>query len=132
MLSKFILAFILVGSLNSFSHEGHNDAPGQIKANHGGKVEVGKEINLEFVVSGNEVKLFPASHEGKDLTADEITISATTKLPKGKPEPIKLNPKEGGYVAIVDFKTAYRVEMSIEAVLKSTNKKSNFKIQIEK
>ena len=34
----------------SYAHEGH-ETPGSIKANHGGIVKPGKEINLEYVVS---------------------------------------------------------------------------------
>ena len=129
MLAKIVLYIALFSSFNSFAHEDHNKTPGMLKANHGGKVEAGKEINLEYVVSGSEVTLFPATHEGKDLARTEVELKATAKLPKGKPEPVNLT-KEGPFVAKVDFKSAYRVEMNVDAIFKG--KKSTFKIQIEK
>lgn len=130
MLKKLLPTALLFFSLTAFAHENHDQAPGALKANHGGTVRSGKQINLEYVVSGTEVKLFPASHEGKDLSADDVKITATTKLPKGKAEPTTVDFKDGAFVANVDFKTAYRIEMSVEADLKG--KKSNFKFQIEK
>ncbi len=128
----FKVAMVILSwfSLSLFAHDGHDGTPGMLTANHGGKVEAGKDINLEYVVSGNEVKLFPASHEGKDLTAAEVQLVVSSKLPKGKAESVKLTSKDGAFVAVVDFKKAYRVEMSIEAIV--NGKKSTFKIQIEK
>ncbi len=130
MLAKIILSIVLLGSLSSFAHEGHDDAPGAIKANHGGTVKAGKEINLEYVVSGTDVKLFPVGHDGKDLTAAEVKLAVTTKLPKGKAEPVKIESKDGAFVVKVDFKTAYRIEMNVEVDAKG--KKSSFKFQVEK
>ena len=130
MFKKVILSMVLLGSLSVFAHEGHDEAPGSIKANHGGTVKAGKEINLEYVVSGSEVKLFPVSHDGKDLTSAEVKLSVTSKLPKGKAEAIKLESKDGAMIAKVDFKTAYRIEMSVEA--DHQGKKSSFKFQVEK
>ena len=129
-MKKLILAILLLISVSLFAHEGHDDAPGAIKANHGGTVKAGKEINLEYVVSGSEVKLFPVSHEGKDLTAAEVKLTATAKPPKGKAEAVKVESKDGAYVAMVDFKGAYRTEMNVDTDVKG--KKSTFKFQIEK
>lgn len=130
MFKKVILLITLLGSLSVLAHEGHDDAPGSIKANHGGTVKAGKEMNLEYVVSGSEVKLFPVSHDGKDLTSVEVKLSITAKLPKGKAEAIKVDLKDGAFVAKVDFKNAYRIEMNVEA--DHQGKKSTFKFQVEK
>ena len=94
MFKKVMLSMVIMGSLSVFAHEGHDDAPGAIKANHGGVVKAGKVINLEYVISGSEVKLFPVNHDGKDLTAAEVKLTVTTKLPKGKTEAIKIDSKE--------------------------------------
>lgn len=131
--AKFILSIVLLSSLNSINamaHEDHHKTPGMLKVNHGGKVEAGKEINLEYVVSGTEVKLYAADHDGKDLALTEVELKATAQLPKGKPEPVTLTNKDGAFVAKVDFKSAYRVEMNVDAIFQG--KKSTFKIQIEK
>lgn len=130
MFKKFIMFTVLFGSFNLLAHEGHEQTPGTIKASHGGVVKAGKEINLEYVVSGSEVKLYPMSHDGKDLTAADVKLTATAKLPKGKAQPVKISEKEGTLTAQVDFKEAYRVEMNVDA--DTQGKKSNFKLQVEK
>lgn len=130
MFKKIILMAVLAVSINSFSHEGHDNAPGTLKSNHGGVVKSGQEFNLEYVVSGSEVKLYPVSHEGKDLPLNEVTLKVTTKLSKGKAEILKADVVEGVYTAKVDFKNAYRLEMNVEASHK--NKKGSFKFQVEK
>ncbi|MBC7467270.1 MAG: FixH family protein [Bdellovibrio sp.] len=130
MFNKIILTIAIVSSLTAFAHEGHDDAPGALKANHGGTVKAGKELNLEYVVTGSEVKLFPVSHDGKDVPASDVKVTATTKAPKGKLEAAKIESKDGVYVTQVDFKGAYRLEMAVTADFKG--KKSEFKFQVEK
>lgn len=130
MLKKIILSVAVLTTVTVFAHVGHDQVPGSIKSNHGGVVKSGKEINLEYVVVNNEVKLFPVSHEGKDLTSEEVKLVVTTKLPKGKIETIKIESKDGVAVAKIDFKSAYRVEMSVHVDIKG--QKSIFKFQVEK
>lgn len=114
----------------SFAHEGHDDAPGALKANHGGIVKAGKEINLEYVVSGNDVTLYPVSHDGKDLTAQDVKLSGTAKSPKGKAEALKIDSQAGAFKTSVDFKGAYRSEVHLTADVKG--KKETFQFQVEK
>lgn len=130
MFKKTTVAALLLISMSLFAHEGHDDAPGALKANHGGVVKAGKDINLEYVVSGELIKLYPVSHEGKDLAANDIKLTATTKLPKGKAEPVKLEIKDGVYLAKADFKGAYRIEFQVMA--DNGGKQSTFKFQVEK
>lgn len=130
MFKKMVFMSILACSLNLLAHDGHNQTPGSLKANHGGTVKAGKEINLEFVVSGNELKLYPASHEGADLASAEVKLSATGKLPKGKPESLKFELKNGAFTTAIDFKTAYRIE--VVATTEHKDKKDTFKFQVEK
>ena len=112
------------------AHDGHNQTPGSLKANHGGTVKAGKEINLEFVVVGNELKLYPASHEGTDIAAVEVKVTGTGKLPKGKPENLRIEIKNGAFATPIDFKTAYRME--VIATTDYKGKKDTFKFQVEK
>lgn len=114
----------------SYAHEGHDNAPGALKASHGGVVKAGEQLNLEYVVSGTEVKLYAVSHDGKDIAPSSVKVSGTSKSPKAKEENLKLQLKDGAYVAAVDFKGAYRVEMKI--VTELSGKKDSFKFQVEK
>ena len=131
MYKVLMMSMLLVlGSVNAVAHEDHDKAPGAIKANHGGTVKPGKEINLEYKMEGAVVKLFPASHDGKDLTETEVKLTATTQLPKGKIEPAAVKFAEGGFQTDVQFKGAYRVEMVVVTMV--NGKKDTFKFQVEK
>lgn len=115
----------------TFAHEGHGQAPGILKASHGGTVLAGNEINLEYMVSANEVKLFPVTHDGKDLAADKVKVSATTKAPKGNVEVLKITPAtDGSLMTQVDFKNSHRVEVNVTT--ETNGKKDSFKFQVEK
>lgn len=130
MFKKMVFTALIISSLNLLAHEGHDNTPGSLKANHGGTVKPGKEINLEYVVSGNELKLYPASHEGADLASADVKLTATNKLPKGKAESLKIETKNGVFIAPIDFKTAYRIE--VVATVEYQGKKNSFKFQVEK
>ena len=129
-MKKIIALVITIGSLALFAHEGHDITPGSLKANHGGVVKAGKEINLEYVVSANTVKMYPVSHEGKDLLESEVKMTGTIKSPKAKIENAKIEFKEGSFVTMVDFKGAYRAEVNL--TVDANGKKSTFKFQVEK
>lgn len=130
MYKKLLATVLFLASISLFAHEGHEDAPGALKANHGGVVKAGKDINLEYKVSGDIVELHPVSHEGKDLPAAEIKITATGKLPKGKAKPLLIEVKNGVYTTKLDFKGAYRMEVLV--TVENKGKLSTFKFQAEK
>ena len=130
---KVVMTSVLMAltlSSAAYAHEGHENAPGALKASHGGVVKAGEQLNLEYVVSGTQIKLYPVSHEGKDLAPSAVKISGTSKSPKAKEENLKLTVKDGAYVGDVDFKGAYRVEMKVVAEI--SGKKDSFKFQVEK
>ncbi|MGZ3773604.1 MAG: hypothetical protein ACXVCY_16735 [Pseudobdellovibrionaceae bacterium] len=122
--------FTLLLSQSIFAHEGHGEAPGMLKAIHGGTILGGKEINLEYLTSGPELKIFPEAHEGDILNIADIKISATTALPKKKAENLKLQLKEGAYVGTVDLKKSHRAEVIITTEIHG--KKDHFKFQVER
>ena len=125
-----VIVSLMSGSMYVMAHEDHSLPQGALTANHGGVVKPGKEINLEYVVTGSEVKIFPATHEGKDLNSAAVSLTATTKLPKGKAEAAKIDFKDGSFILKADFKSAYRVEIIVTATVEG--KKDIFKFQIEK
>jgi hypothetical protein len=130
-MKKLLVTVLSLGiSILAVAHEGHDDAPGALKANHGGTVKSGKEINLEYVVSGSGLKVFPISHDGKDVPPTEVKVTGTQKSPKGKAEPVKFAANENAYLGTVDFKGAYRVEVTV--LTDHQGKKDTFKFQVEK
>lgn len=128
---KLLLSLIAVFLIHpAFAHEGHDQAPGMLKASHGGTVLSGKEINLEYMVSAGEVKIYPMTHDGKDVPSDKVKVTATAKTPKGKAETLNVIQKDGAFLSQVDFKNAYRVEVSVTT--ETNGKKDSFKFQVEK
>lgn len=111
------------------AHEGH-DGYGALKSSHGGTVLPGKQINLEYITSANEVKIYPLSHQGDTLDLAQIKVSAVSKLPKGKEENLKLELKEKALVGTVDLKKSHRAEVIVTADVQG--KKDVFKFQVEK
>lgn len=129
-MKTLILTLALLGTAQmTQAHEGHA-TPGVIKSIHGGTALGGKEINLEYMHSGTELKLFPVSHEGQDLDISKVKITATATPPKGKPTALNLEYKGNAFVSNVDFKNAYRLEIQVST--ESSGKKDKFKFQIEK
>ena len=84
----------------------------------------------ETLYSSGWSGFYPISHDGKDLAAGDVKLTATSKLPKGKAVVLNLETKDGFYMAKVDFKDAYRIEVLVKADNKG--KQSTFKFQVEK
>lgn len=128
---KLISALLISSFLTApaFAHEGHA-VPGVIASVHGGTALGGKQINLEYVVSGNELKIYPLTHEGKDIDSKLVTITATAQAPKEKVQTLNLSFNDGAFSTQVDFKKAHRMEIKVSTVF--SNKKDNFKFQMEK
>ena len=128
-MKKILLSLIIILPTLCFSHEGHDKTPGSFKSLHGGIVQVGSEANLEVIVNGQEITIFPTSHEGQDIPAKNIKIEATAKPKKGKAYPIKLTTAKGGYTSSVDLKGANR--LPIDIAVTSNGKIDHFIIQVE-
>lgn len=129
MKTLLMVIVISLASSASFAHEGHDDVPGSIKALHGGVVKPGKEMNLEIVSAGGELKLFPISHTGSDIALSDVKLTATAQPPKGKAERITFEEKDNSYYSKLDFKGSYRLSLDIKADHKG--KKDTFKVQVE-
>ena len=128
-LALFVIGFIF--SISATAHEGHAQNPKNLKALHGGAVKTGKEINLEYVISGTEVKLYPVSHDGKPVPSEEIKLSATTRAAKAKKAtPASLKYADNSYSFAVDFGGTHRVEVMVTT--ESKGKSDVFKFQVEK
>lgn len=128
---KKIITIIITGlmSFSTFAHEGHNKTPGSFKALHGGTVQNGKEINLEIIINGSDLIVFPTSHESKDIAEKDVKVTALAKPKKGKAYPVILKNARGGYTATVDLQGANR--LPIEITVLSHGKTDHFTVQIE-
>lgn len=130
-MKKLIITLITaLTTLTVFAHEGHGNAPGSFKSLHGGTVQTGKQLNLEVIVTGKEVTIFPTSHEGKDVPLKDVKIEATAKPKKGKPYQVQFSQASGnGLTATVDLKGANR--LPLEVTVSNQGKVDKFTVQVE-
>ncbi|MFA6239105.1 MAG: hypothetical protein WC635_17330 [Bacteriovorax sp.] len=128
-MKKLLVLFVCITlSLSAFAHENHT-TPGSMKSLHGGVVQSGKENNLEVIINGNEVTVFPTTHEAQDIPAKDVQISATAMPKKGKSYPVEFKSTKSGFTASVDLKGANRLPLSITITAKG--KSDKFTIQVE-
>lgn len=129
MIKRVLVLVMLITSTFVTAHEGHNQTPGTLKSLHGGLVLGGKQLNLETIISGNIVTIYPVSHEGTDVAVKKVTIKGTAKPKKGKPYPIVFTTNKDNFSTTVDLKGANR--LPIELVVVVDGKSDSFKIQVE-
>lgn len=128
-MKNLLLLIATLLSLSIWAHEGHNQTPGSVKSKHGGVVSLGKQLNLEVLVNGTNVTLYPLTHESNDLKAADIKIDAIAKPRKGNTYPVIFKAEKLGFSTDVDLKGLNRVELEINIEL--AGKKDKFKVQVE-
>ena len=128
-MKQILLTIFMLLSFNAFTHEGHNQTPGSVKSKHGGVVTLGKQVNLEVLVNGTNVTLYPLTHESADLKASDVKITATAKPRKGSSYPVTFKAEKLGFTADVDLKGSNRVELEIN--VEQAGKSDKFKVQVE-
>jgi hypothetical protein len=128
-MKQILLIILAFFSFNAFTHEGHNQTPGSVKSKHGGVVSLGKQVNLEILVNGTNVTLYPLTHESVDLKASDVKVSAIAKPRKGSSYPLVFKALKLGFSADVDLKGSNRVELDIN--IEQAGKLDKFKVQVE-
>ncbi len=124
-----LVSVLMVLCSSVFAHEGHDDAPGSVKAFHGGVVKTGRGLNLEVISTAGELKVFPLAHGGGDIPLNEVKLVGTAQPPKGKALPIAFESKDGAFYSKIDFKGAYRLSVELKAEYKG--KIDKIKVQVE-
>ena len=127
-MKSFILAILVFGFSSAFAHEGHHQAPGMLKSLYGGVVKAGKIVNVEYVASATQVKIYPRAHEGEELVKDlKLTLNAKPK--KGAAYKVELKQEGEAHIGAIDLKGANR--LPLELTLESGSKKDTVKFQVE-
>ena len=126
-----LTALLMASSLNgaAFAHEGHDDAPGSLKAIHGGMVKSLKDANIEVLANGTTLKLYPVSHEGKAIAPNTLKLTATTTLPKGKPVALPLAAKPDHWEATMDAQGAHRYTLTVTLQDEAHSHSADFTIE---
>lgn len=128
-MKKAILAFLLALPTIAIAHEGH-EAPTSVQSIHGGMAQAGDMINMEYVFSKDELKIFPRVHEGDDLKIKDLQMMVTFKKPREKAISVPVTFKDNYFSAKVDFGKAHRIEVQSSVTYK--NKTEKFTYQLEK
>lgn len=124
----FTLAVMIASPI--LAHEGHADAPGSVVPPHGGKIQATSELYLEFVKSGDVVKIFPMSHDLKPVPTSEITLSIQLELPRQKvKQPVSPETQSDSWSAKIDAKGAHRFTLIVAS--KRKNKSETVKFTAE-
>lgn len=119
------------------AHEGHT-TPGAAKAAHiGGVTKQTKNLFLELLVEGNELKIYPTDHDSKPVPLDQVKIEATLELPKGTKGGGKLSfspmtgsdAKESHFMAQVDTKGAHRYTLKVKATYLNIPGEAKFTVE---
>lgn len=128
-MKKIILALLLALPITALTHEGH-DAPTSVQSIHGGMALTGEILNMEYVYSKGELKIYPRAHEGDDLKIADLKLTATLKKPREKAAAAPLEFKDSYFSTKVDFGKAHRIEVQTSVTYK--NKTEKFTYQLEK
>ncbi len=131
--NRSIFTALLVGATlmagSAFAHEGHDDAPGSLKAKHGGIVKSLDDASVELLTTGKTLKLYPADHGGKAINPKTLNLTATTALPKGTPAPLALTPKADHWEATFDPKGAHRYTLTLTLKDGEHSHKADFTVE---
>ena len=128
-MKKFISVLVLALATTSYAHEGHDKTPGSLKSLHGGAVQSGHQLNLEVLINGSEITLYPISHEGRDVAAQDVKIEATAKPKKGKPYAVKFESTKNGFTSKVELQGANRLPVTVNVT--NEGKTDHFLVQVE-
>jgi len=137
-MKKLLLTLVTVASfgfhLIAYSHEGHDEAPGKVKATKGGEVLIpyGKNLNVEVVKQEGNLKVYPLPHKGDSLPLDGIKVVAITKPSKKskKSETIEFKKTGDYFEAPIDLKGASHLTLEI-AVTLPDGKTDKFKTTVD-
>jgi hypothetical protein len=122
-MQKFLLIcfFAFTSSLAVFAHEGHDHGSGQVQPTKGGVIQKAGNIYYEVVGSKEDIKVYPMKESGpeaktlKAVSLNEVKISATYKLPRGKAAmPITFNKMNDHFAGKVSAQGAHRYQIDLK------------------
>ena len=127
-LNSLIAGLILMVAAASQSHA---QTAGLVAlAPHGGMVKEGQILNMELVVQGNDVFLYPLSRMGSAIPLQELKVSAIAVPPKKGKSKVELKPSDDHYKGTLVGALAPGYELRVEVAAKG--KKDRFKFVMEK
>lgn len=131
-MKKLLFITTLAFSLSLFAHEGAH-GPEQKVAPHGGILRDSASLMFELVKSGETIKIYPLTHEGKaiELKLVELdTKKSTLTDAKKKPVPFTLVPENDMFLVKFEKGSSYRYLLNLNARYKGKENKANWQIEL--
>lgn len=129
---------VVLGSSISFANSGATSQPTEnkeflqntssqsLQPKHGGELQPGKSLALEFKQDGELIQFFPQSADGNAIETKDFKISGLIKVKKGKPQKLIFAERDGYYFASLDFGDA--VQLNLEVRLDHSGTQERFQL----
>lgn len=106
----FLTTFTLCALFSTASvmaHDGHDhDAPGAMKAPHGGTTQGGKNIDIELVQEKDGILVYGLEEDASSVAAKDFQLIGTAEFPKKSSQPLTFSAQKDHYAAKFSFKDA--------------------------
>ena len=131
-MKKILAAAILLLSFTAVAHDGPH-GPEQKVAPHGGILRDGASLMLELVKEGNEIKIYPITHEcaaidGKALEIDNQKSTLTDA--KNKAVAFTVVPEGNSLILKFEKGSSYRYAFKLFAKFKGKENKGSWQIEL--
>ena len=127
---------VLFITLSASAHDGHDHGSGQVQPTKGGVIQKAGSMYFEIVGSKSEIKVYPMKESGtesktlKPVPLNEVKVSATYKLPRGKSSsPVALNKMNDHFSGKVAAESTHRYQVDLK--VESGTLKDEITYQIE-
>lgn len=129
---KLIVLLTLALSFTAVAHEGPH-GPEQKVAPHGGILRDSASLMFELVKSGDSIKIYPLTHEGKAIDAKLIEVDTKkTVLTDAKKKTVQHNLIPEGDALVVKFEkgSSYRYSLNLIARFEGKENKASWQIEL--
>lgn len=130
-MKKILLLTIFAFATIATAHEGAH-GPEQKMAPHGGIIRDGASLMFELVKSGDNIKIYPLTHDGKSIEAKLVEVDTKkTSLTDAKNKPVNHTLTPAGDAFVVKFEKGQSHRYSLNLVARFEGKENKGKWQIE-
>jgi len=131
-MKKFMMMTLFLFSMSAIAHEGAH-GPEQKVAPHGGVLRDSASLMFELVKSGESIKIYPLTHDGKAIEAKLVEVDTKkTSLTNAKKKTVSYTLIPEGDALVLKFEkgSSYRYALSLIARYEGKENKANWQIEL--
>ena len=131
-MKKIVTLLTLALCLNVSAHDGPH-GPEQKVAPHGGVLRDSASLMFELVKSGDSIKIYPLTHEGKPIDAKLVEVDTKkTNLTDAKKKTVQHTLVPEGDALVVSFEkgSSYRYSLNLNARFAGKENKASWQIEL--